>query len=54
MSTVSIIISTYNEPELLEKVIWGFNCQTYMDFEVIIADHGTGTHTKELIDKIKA
>jgi heptosyltransferase-2 len=54
MSAVSVIISTYNWPEMLEKVLWGFNCQTYMDFEVIIADHGKGGHTKELIDKIKA
>ncbi len=50
MSTVSVIISTYNKPEWLEKVLWGFNCQTYKDFEVIIADDGSGPETKELID----
>ena len=53
MSAVSVIVSTYNQPKLLEKVLWGFTCQTYKDFELIIADHGSGTQTKELINKIK-
>ncbi|WP_422081204.1 glycosyltransferase family 2 protein [Ulvibacterium sp.] len=49
LSTVSVIISTYNKPEWLQKVLWGFQCQTYKDFEVIIADDGSGSETKELI-----
>lgn len=53
MSAVSVIVSTYNQPELLEKVLWGFNCQTYMDFELIIADIGSVDQTKELIKNIK-
>jgi glycosyltransferase involved in cell wall biosynthesis len=47
---ISIIISTYNAEEWLEKVLWGFNCQTYKNFEVVIADDGSGPKTKELID----
>ena len=53
MSAVSVIVSTYNQPEMLEKVLWGFNCQTFMDFELIIAEDGSGTQYKELINKIK-
>ena len=53
MSLVSVIVSTYNQPELLEKVLWGFNCQTFMNFELIIADNGSGGQTKELINRIK-
>ncbi len=53
MSAVSVIVSTYNQPELLEKVLWGFNCQTFMNFELIIADDGSGVQTKELINKIR-
>ncbi|MGB5227750.1 MAG: glycosyltransferase family 9 protein [Eudoraea sp.] len=53
MSAVSVIVSTYNQPELLEKVLWGFNCQTFMDFELIIAEDGSGGQTKELINNIK-
>jgi len=50
---ISIIISTYNSEEWLEKVLWGFNCQTFKDFEVVIADDGSGPKTKELIDAMK-
>lgn len=53
MSAVSVVVSTCNQPEMLEKVLWGFNCQTYTDFELIIAEDGSDTQTKELINKIK-
>lgn len=53
MSTVSVIVSTCDQPEMLEKVLWGFNCQTYKDFELIIADEGSPKPTKELVEKIK-
>lgn len=48
---VSVIFSTYNMPVWLEKVLWGYECQTYSDFEIIIADDGSGPETKKLIDK---
>ena len=41
--TISVIISTYNNPAWLQKVIWGYECQTYKDFELIIADDGVAT-----------
>lgn len=50
---VSVIISTYNSPEWLEKVLWGYECQTYKNFEVLIADDGSGEPTKELIERFK-
>ena len=46
--TVSVIISTYNRPAWLQKVIWGYECQTYEDFELIIADDGSQQPTKIL------
>lgn len=46
---VSVIISTYNSPEWLGKVLWGYFDQDYRDFEIIIADDGSGSETKELI-----
>lgn len=48
----SIIISTYNSPAWLEKVLLGYNNQTYRMFELVIADDGSGEETKVLIDKI--
>ncbi len=48
---ISVIISTYNSPEWLEKVLYGFNTQTYRNFEVVIADDGSDNTTKQcLID----
>jgi glycosyltransferase involved in cell wall biosynthesis len=50
---ISIIVSTYNSEAWLEKVLWGFNCQTFKDFEVVIADDGSGPKTKELIESMQ-
>lgn len=49
----SIIVSTYNSPKWLEKVLYGYNNQTYRHFEMIIADDGSGLETKDLIDRIR-
>lgn len=49
----SIIISTYNSPEWLEKVFHGYNNQTYRNFEVVLADDGSGSETRELIERMK-
>ncbi len=49
----SIIISTYNSPEWLEKVLIGYNNQTYRQFEIIIADDGSRQETIDLIENIK-
>lgn len=51
---ISIIVSTYNSPDWLEKVIWGFSVQKYSNFELIIADDGSSTDTKNRIEKLKA
>ena len=50
---ISIIVSTYNSEAWLQKVLWGFNCQIYKDFEVVIADDGSGPKTKALLDEMK-
>lgn len=49
---ISIILSTYNSEDWLRKVLWGFNCQTFKNFEIVIADDGSGSKTKKLIDTI--
>lgn len=51
---ISVIISTYNAEEWLKKVLWGFNCQIFKDFEVVIADDGSGPKTKELLEELSA
>jgi len=46
---VSVIVSTYNKVEWLEKVLWGYQKQDYRSFELIIADDGSANETRELI-----
>lgn len=48
----SIIISTYNSPAWLEKVLYGYNNQTYRQFEVVIADDGSNDQTRQLLKKM--
>lgn len=50
---ISVIISTYNAKEWLEKVLWGYNVQTYTNFEMVIADDGSREDTRELIERFK-
>jgi glycosyltransferase involved in cell wall biosynthesis len=52
MATISIIISTYNAPKWLEKTLWGYNQQTYTNFEMVIADDGSKHETIDLINSI--
>jgi glycosyltransferase involved in cell wall biosynthesis len=49
----SVIISTYNQPEWLAKVLHGYLYQTFTDFEVVIADDGSDERTKTVIDDFK-
>ena len=50
----SVIFTTYNSPEWLEKVVWGFSSQTGRNFEIIIADDGSSEETRECIRRLRA
>jgi len=49
----SVIISTYNQPEWLKKVLHGYLYQTFTDFEVLIADDGSDERTKDVIEQFE-
>lgn len=51
--TVGVIISTYNNPQWLEKVLWGYQFQSHQADEIIIADDGSGEDTARLIEKYR-
>ncbi|RTY92387.1 glycosyltransferase family 2 protein [Flavobacterium sp. GT3R68] len=51
---VSVIITTYNAEEWLRKVLIGFSVQTETDFEIVIADDGSTSKTKELLTDFKS
>lgn len=46
----SVIISTYNQPDWLNKVLHGYLHQTFRDFEVLIADDGSDQRTFDVIE----
>lgn len=50
---VSLIFTTYNSPEWLEKVFWGVFMQRHASFEVIVADDGSREETRELIARYR-
>ena len=51
---ISVIFTTYNAPKWLEKVLWGFANQTDSNFEVIVADDGSGPETSAVIHAARA
>jgi GT2 family glycosyltransferase len=51
---ISVIISTYNSPEWLEKVLWGYAAQTDHNFEILIADDGSHDATRRRIDLLRS
>ena len=51
---ISVIVSTYNSEDYLNKVLESYKHQDYDNFEVIVADDGSKETTKQLIEKFAA
>ena len=49
----SIIVSTYNKEEFLYLCLKSLLFQTNMNFEVIVADDGSGPQTKAIVEYFK-
>lgn len=47
---VSVIVTTYNWPSALDLVLHSLRDQTDRNFEIVIADDGSGQETRDLID----
>lgn len=47
---ISIIVSTYDQPAWLEKVLAGYAAQTVAGFEIVLADDGSGPETRAVVD----
>ena len=54
LGTISLIVTTYNRPDALEAVVEGCFGQTDQDFEIIIADDGSGDATRECVARLAA
>ena len=53
MNKASVIISVYKKAKELELVLYALSVQTFKDFEIIIADDGSGKEVLETINKFK-
>ncbi len=49
MPSASVVVSTYQRPAHLARCLEGFRWQTTRDFEVVVADDGSGPETAELV-----
>lgn len=50
---LSVIVTTYNNPEALLKVIAGLSTQSRLPDEVIVADDGSGPETGGLVERMR-
>jgi glycosyltransferase involved in cell wall biosynthesis len=53
--SLAVVITTYNNPCWLEKVLWGYSVQNYSQtpVKIIIADDGSTEETRLLIEKYR-
>jgi glycosyltransferase involved in cell wall biosynthesis len=54
VTEISVIVSTYNRPTYLERVLRGYAVQTDPAFELVIADDGSGPETFDLIARTRS
>jgi glycosyltransferase involved in cell wall biosynthesis len=50
---VSVVLSTYNAPDWLEKTLWGYARQDHPEIEIVIADDGSTEETRLRIARIR-
>jgi len=51
---IAVIVTTYNRPDALEAVLEGYLGQTDPDFELIVADDGSGEETRSVVERFAA
>ena len=49
----SVVITTYNQPAWLERVLLGYSVQSFRDFEVLVADDGSDERTRAVIERLR-
>lgn len=50
---VALIVSTYNQPRHLDRCLFALRHQRDADFELLIADDGSGDETREIIERYR-
>lgn len=50
---VSLVLATYQQPEWLQKALWGYAEQSFREMEVVVADDGSGAATARVIEEAR-
>lgn len=50
----AVIVTTYNRPDALVAVLAGYQAQRDAEFELLIADDGSGEDTRRVVDEFRA
>lgn len=50
---LTVVLSTYQQPEWLEKSLWGYARQRLRDFELIVADDGSSEETAQVVERCR-
>jgi glycosyltransferase involved in cell wall biosynthesis len=50
VKTACIIVSTYNQPDLLDRSLYSLTRQSCPSFEIVVADDGSGPETRAVIE----
>ena len=50
----AVIITTFNHPAWLERVLWGYAAQSAREFQIVVADDGSGPETAAVIERARA
>ena len=50
---ISVVVSTYNRPHFLERVLWGYAVQSDRSFQLVVADDGSGPETAALVRRMR-
>ncbi len=53
LQATSVIVTTYNQPQALTLCLLALSFQTFEDFEIVIADDGSGKETEAVIQWAK-
>lgn len=51
MTSLSVVVSTYEWPEALDAVLFGLSEQTDADFDLVVADDGSGQATADVVER---
>lgn len=49
----TVIVHAHEQPRWLELALWGLSVQTHRDFELVVADDGSGPATRESIERFE-